>query len=229
VRPLKWQRNPIYEAVVAGGLDAAECRFDYNEDEWRISHVPSESYFLIRGDPGRYTTTAVVGEDPSWPSLSYTWATVPDKIQRWAEGVRRDVDTPDLWAELQRTQGILTGVGNEDVENTPFSPGEQAEILDSLREIKEFVNRSDSLSEAQRSSVEAKLDVLAAAAARAGRRDWQLMLGGVILGLIMQQLLPNEVVWDILRMVGNGLGHLFGGDGLPVLPPLPPAAPPPLA
>jgi hypothetical protein len=39
VRPLKVQRNSIYEAIVAGGLDAVECKFaDDDEDEWRISH-----------------------------------------------------------------------------------------------------------------------------------------------------------------------------------------------
>jgi hypothetical protein len=225
VRPLKWQRNAIYEAVVAGGLDAAECTFDYTEDEWRISHAPSGSYLLISGDPLRYATTSVVGENPPWPSQSYIWAAVPDRVQQWAVEVRNDVDTPDLWTQLRRAQGFLTGAGNEDIENTPFNPGEQAEILEKLQEIKEIVKRLESPSAAQRLSVEVRLDVLAAAAARAGRSDWQLMFGGVILGLIMQQLLPNEVVWDLLRIVGNGLGHLFGGDGLP---PLPPPAPPPV-
>jgi hypothetical protein len=49
------------------------------------------------------------------------------------------------------------------------------------------------------------------------------MFGGVILGLILQQLVPQDVVSNIVEMVSNGLGHLFGGDG-PV-PPLPPLAP----
>jgi hypothetical protein len=222
VQPLKWQRNAIYESVVAGGLHAAECTFDYNGDEWRISHVPSASHFLIRGDPLRYNLTAVVGENPPWPSESSSWVTVPDKVQRWAEEVRRDVDTPDLWAELRHTREILTSAGNEAGDNTPFSPSEQTEILEKLREIKEFVKRSDSLSEARWLSVEARLDVLAAAAAQAGRRDWQLMFGGVVLGMIMQQVLPNDIVWDIMRIVGDGLGHLFGGDGPPPLPPAPP-------
>lgn len=222
VQPLKFQRNSIYEAVVAGGLDAAECNFTYDEVQWRISHAPSQSYFLIRSDPGKYTSTSVVGENPPWPTESYNWASVPDKVKLWAEEVRHDVDTPDLWAELRRNPGVLTGAGYEDLENTPFTPDEQAEILEKLGEIKGLAERADTLSEQQKLSVEAKLDALAEAAARAGRRDWQLMFGGVILGLILQQLVPQEVTSTIVEMVGNGLGHLFDGDGLLVLPLAPP-------
>lgn len=129
VQPLKFQRNSIYEAVVAGGLGAAECNFTYDEAEWRISHGPSQSYFLIRSDLGKYTSTSVVGENPPRPSRSYTWASVPDKVKLWAEEVRHDVDTPDLWAEFRRTQGVLTGAGYEDLENTPFTPASRRRSL----------------------------------------------------------------------------------------------------
>lgn len=215
----KWQRNAIYDAVVAGGLDAAECTFDYDDVECRITHVPSQSYLLIQGDPSKYTTTAVVGDGLPWPSESFSWSTVPGKVERWAGEVRRDADTPDLWAELRTKQGIITSAGFEDVSNTPFSPHEQREILEQLQQIKELVNGTDSVSKAQRLSLEAKLDELAAAVGRVGRRDWQLMFGGVILGVILQQLLPPEAVSDIIEMVGHALGHLFGGNGVPQLPP----------
>jgi hypothetical protein len=62
MRPEKWQRNAIFKAVAAGGLDARECAFDYDDAGGRITHVPSESYFLLEGDPGHYSATAVVGE-----------------------------------------------------------------------------------------------------------------------------------------------------------------------
>jgi hypothetical protein len=224
----KWQRNLIYDAVVAGELDPAECTFDYDDAQSRVSHVPSQSYFLIQGDPSKYTMTAVVGHGLAWPSESFPWLSVPGKVERWARDVRRDLNTPDLWAELRRKHAIATGAGYEDVANTPFSPDEQTEILEQVREIKEFVNRTDSVSEAKTLSLEAKLDQLAAAAGRVGRRDWQLMFGGVILDAILQQLLPPEAVSGIFEMVGNALGHLLGGNGVPQLPTSTPPASPPL-
>lgn len=212
VRPEKWQRNAIYEAVAAG-VDARACTFDYDDAAWRITHVPSGSSFLIQGDPPPYNTIAAVGDGLPRPSESFSWPRVPEKVQRWAEEVQRDVDTPDLWAELRRARGFLPGIGDEDLENTPFSSGAQAEIVEQVRQIKEFVRQNYSLSEAQTLSVEVKLDGIAAAARRMGRKDWLLMFGGVILSATLADLLPPEAVWDILAMASRGLGHLFGGGG----------------
>ena len=50
----KWQRNAIFNAVVAGDLDPRECSFDYDDAWVRITHRPSGSYFLLEGDALRY-------------------------------------------------------------------------------------------------------------------------------------------------------------------------------
>ncbi len=95
--------------------------------------------------------------------MASIWATLPEKVRLWAEEVKHDVDTPDLWAELQREREILTGARYEAVENTLFTPDEQAEIAKQLREIKEYVKKTYSLSSEQMSRVEARLDEAEAA------------------------------------------------------------------
>jgi hypothetical protein len=132
----------------------------------------SRSYFLLEGDPGHYRATAVVGGNAPWPSESYTWGNVTARVRRWAEEVRLDVDTPDLWAEFQRLPKILPGTQYEDVENTPFSSEEQASIADQLRQIRDFVSKTHSFSVGQMRSLEAHLDNIQAAAGRIGRKDW---------------------------------------------------------
>jgi hypothetical protein len=139
----KWQRNVIYEAVVAGGLDPRECTFDYGGAGARITHVPSASYFLLEGDITEYTAKAVVGESEKWPvGLRTFWMQVEERVRGWAKEVKEDVDTPDLWAEAQREREILTGARYEDVENTPFTSDEQAAIAEHLRQTKEYVTRT---------------------------------------------------------------------------------------
>lgn len=143
-----------------------------------------------------------------------------NRIRRWAADVKRDVETPDLWAELQRERAILTGARYEDAENTPFTSDEQAEISEQLRQTREFVKKSYPLSEAQLLSLDAKLDEIEVAAGRIGRKDWQLLFYGVMFTVIVTGLLSPEAAQHILTMALHGLAPLLGGGGRP--PQLPP-------
>lgn len=130
------------------------------------------------------------------------------------------MDTPDLWAELQRQREILTETRYDEIGNTPFTSEELGEIAEQLRQLKEYVCKAYTLSEAQMLHLEAKLDDVAAAARRMGRKDWALWVAGALLGAFVQGVLPPEVVQDIVRMTVNGLGYLLGDRGTwPLLPP----------
>src|SRR5712692_7348659 len=212
----KFQRNAMFKEIVAGGLDPNECDLTEGDAEVRVSHVPSGAFFILGGDATRYTGSYAVGSSTvTWPFEAFTWGSVPPRVRRWAEDVKRDVDTPDLWAEIRRDREILTGARYEDVENTPFTPAEQAQIGEQLRQIKEFVEEKYSLSESQMRSFEVQLEYVMAAAGRMGRKDWWLLFCGVVLGLIINELLPQEAVRHILLAVLRGLAHLFGGGGGP--------------
>lgn len=206
---------------MAGGLDVRECTFDYDEAGGRITHVPSGSHFLFADTAGHYTATAVVGDSPSWPYEAFSWRKVEELVQHWARYVKHEVETPDLWAELQREREILTGARYEDVENTPFTSDEQAEIAEQIQQIKAFMKEKYSLSEAQMLSLEAKLDDIEAAAGRIGRKDWQLLFLGVIFTAIVSGLLPPEAVRHIFVTALHSLDQLFGGGGVQQqLPPI---------
>jgi hypothetical protein len=217
----KFQKNAIFREIEAGGLDPRECDLAEGPEEVRISHMPSGSYFILGGDARRYTGSYVVGESTLlWPYVAAIWAIVPQTVRRWAEEVKRDVDTPDLWAELRREQEILTGARYEAVENKSFTPDEQAEIANQLREIKEYAKKTYSLSSEQMLRLEARLDEAEEATRRIGRKDWLLLFCGVMLTVIVTDLLPPDAVQHILAMALHGLDHLLGGGGRP--PQLPP-------
>ena len=211
---MKWQRNTIFKAVVEGGLDPRECTFEYEDETSRITHRPSQSSFLLEGSPLSYTVTRIVGDNPSFPIGSLGWAAVTELVGYWAKDVKEDVDTPDLWAELQREREALTVGPYDDAENTPFTLAEQAEIAEQLRQIKNFAKVTYTLSEAQMASLDEKLDMIQAAAGRIGRKDWQILVIGVMSTLIIDRLLPPEAVQHIFATVLQALTHLF----LPLLP-----------
>jgi hypothetical protein len=216
----KWQRNVIFRAVQAGGLDPHECTFDDGDDGGRLIHRPSASYFDLRGDVTQYVATRVVGGDHP-VALRFSWADVEQMIRIWAGDVKRDVETPDLWAEIQREGEILTGTPYIDVENTPFTLDEQAQIAEQLDQIKQTAQTRYALSDAQMRALAAKLDEIAAASGHVGRKDWMILVAGVMLNLIATDFLPRETVQTIVVTVFQALAHLFGGGGgLHLLPPM---------
>jgi hypothetical protein len=221
----KWERNSINNAVVEGGLDQMECSFYDHGLPWRVTHMPSGAYLLIGGRPGVHELAGVVGDGPLMKWTLFTWPSVLVKVKDWAWMVKRDVDTPDLWDEVRRRQGVLTGTIYENSDNSPFTAAELANIADKVQQIKEFV-KTQPISEARMLSAAAKLDYVVEASRRLGRKDWAIIFGGAIVSTIVADLLPREVMGDILTMAAQVLGHIFGGGAGP--PQFPPMTPPPL-
>ena len=128
----------------------------------------------------------------------------------WAESVQEFMKAPDLWAELRREQKFLSGDAYETVSNAPFSPVEQSRIAGQLREVKDYLSDRYPLSEEEISEVEVRLDEVATATLRVGRKDWLLMFYGVMFTLIVTALLPPDAVQRSIAMVNHGLADLFG-------------------
>ena len=91
-----------------------------------------------------------------------------------------------------------------------LSPAEQEEIAEQLRELRQYVVRTYSLSGLQARLLEEKLDYLTAAASRVGRKDWLLMAAGLMLSYVMEAALPPEAARDILGMLLTSIGHILG-------------------
>jgi hypothetical protein len=220
VRLEKIWRNGIIEAVQAGGLDPRDLDFDFGDTETRIAHRWSESYLILGGAWGSWEGSYVVGDAPPWPYQEYIWSRVEERVKQWAAQVKRDLETPDLWAQLRREREILSWSPDE-AENTPFTPDEQTEIVNHFEEIKEYVKNTHSLSQDQMVALEAGFKQLAAATRRLGRNEWRLMYLGLVFTLIITGIVPPDAVHGFLWMAVRGLQHLFGGAG-PSPPHLPP-------
>jgi hypothetical protein len=143
------------------------------------------------------------------------------RVEQWAAKVKTDLETPDLWAELQREREILSWAP-DGAENTPFTPDEQAEIIKHLDELKDYVKSTHSLAQDQIVALEEGFTELATATTRLGRNDWRLMFFGVVLTFITAGVLPPDAVHGFLWMALHGFQHFFGGGAGPSPPQLPP-------
>jgi hypothetical protein len=199
---LKWMRNDIFQAIQAVGLDPKEFDLEDDGDEAQIKHKWSASNFIIARKSGHYSSRYVVGDGPEWPADTYSWQTAASRASMWLAEVKRDLETPDLWAELQREAQLLGANAGDVAENTPFTPDEQKEIVARLRALAERAQRTYALSASQMRALDAKLNVCA----------------GVMLGYILTALLPPEATRDIFLGLLRTIGHLYGLPHLPMLP-----------
>ena len=75
-------------------------------------------------------------------------------LQEWLGYVRQEHEAPDLWAALGEQRQLMVG---ESVENTPFTPEEQARIRAHLTEAKEYARANFESEPGQQAKVEAQL------------------------------------------------------------------------
>ena len=214
----KWKRNQIVEAIQTVGLDPRHFDLEDDGSQARIKHKWSPSCFTIRSNGVHYDVSYVVGDGMEWPASAYSWQTIPTRICSWLEEVKRDLATPDLWAELQREARLLGTVSDDVTENTPFTLDEQSEIAARLQALTEHARHTYSLSATQMQAVDAKLDYLVNAARRLGRKDWLNVWAGAILSLILTASVPPEAARDMFLGLVRVIGHLWGVPDLPMLP-----------
>jgi len=131
------------------------------------------------------------------------------RVSTWLKEVKQDLDTPDLWAELQRDAQLI-GVGfNKVTDNTPFTADEQIEIAARLQKLAKSARDTYSLSQEQIRALDAKMDYLITAAGRLGRKDWLTVYIGAILSFILGAALPSESVHGLLLTSLRAMGLLY--------------------
>ena len=212
----KWQTNGIFETIRSVGLDPREFDLENSKVDARIKHKLSESYFFVGGDAGHYVGRSVVRDGVDRQFEEFSWQPLIARVRRWFEEVKRDLATPDLWAELQRETELLRGHSDDSTENTLFTPSEQSEIASRLQELRDRTKHAYSLSVAQMQILDTKIDYLTHAADRLGRIDWRNAFVGVILGYLLVLALPPESAHDIVVQMLLAIGPFYGFPALPI-------------
>jgi hypothetical protein len=216
----KVQRNELFSAIVAGGVDPLDCRLDDLDQDHRsntqracVTHLSSDSRFRFErvNQIGEYE----IREGGRGPQKRLSWQNILDNVTAWAQ----EITQPDFWIDLPHKPNLLLEALYEDLRNAPFTIDEQTQVTRQLSEIKEYVKKTYSLSGEQVSRVEAGFDEVDRASRRIGRKDWLLLFNGALFSLILTDILPSQAVQQILIIALHGMSHLFGmGEPPPQLP-----------
>lgn len=215
----KFQKNAIFLAITEAGLAPAEFQlsFDSVKAKTLLNHERSAAFLMIyTADYGHVWVEYEVADGPrkSYAVEEDTWLPT---IKDWLVLLRRDLETPDLWATLQQQQMMLESPSADLGENTPFTADEQQQIVRQLDEVRAYVEQTYELSGDQMLLLEGRLDYLQDAASRMGRIDWRNTVTGVLLGTVVNATLPGDAVRDALLMFLRSVGHMFGHP-MPELP-----------
>lgn len=214
----KSKKNDLVETMQTVGLDPLQFELVEDNDEVHIKHKCSPSYYTFRYEGGLITGTYVVGDGPEWPSVaSSSWQALLPRITRWLQDVKRDIETPDKWADLQIKAQLLGVVPARITENTPFTFDEQKQIAELLQAMVERAQRTYSLSPAQVNALNEKLDYVVDASHRLGRKDWFLLFAGAMF-TYLPILLPPEAIRDMSLGFLTAISHFHGFPDLPLLP-----------
>jgi hypothetical protein len=206
----KLYRNDIEKAIETVGLDPTEFDRDNQDTEARIKHRWSDSYFAIRRQSGYYVGESVVGDGLTWPYQPRSWQAVMRQFETWLSEVKRDLETPDLWAELH-SQARLLKIGSGDLaENTPFTPAEREEMASQLGEVANNIKTGYSLSEPQMRVLNEKVDYLVDAAGRLGRTDWRGVFIATALSFVFSVSLPPETARHIFFTLLQAIAYHYG-------------------
>jgi hypothetical protein len=213
----KEQRAWMFAAIQRAGFDPAEFAepAETNESEVSVIHEPTSSFFLIGPKSLNYDNRVLkskVSDGPWEEKHALHWEAY---LESWLEEIRRDLETPDPWAEL-RAMGESTdaNVGEEDVDTSPFSAEEQTEISRKLDALK--AELENQLSEAEARILAQQFEYIKAAAKDTRRDRWVELVKGIFLGDVVNGQLPSPVV---LHIFSTAARFVAGLHGFPQLPP----------
>jgi hypothetical protein len=218
----KVQRNQIYQLILESNLNPGECELTITDDRTRVSHG-SGSYFEISARMGTsdvipkyYDAQFVVVDGNTWGYHDQIgFGNVMPGISAWAQEVKLVTETRDYWTEMARGRELLTRIERIDSGNTIFTQDEQRQIAAHLQEVKKLVRTQFELSSEQIAQIDEKLDEVIEASKHMGRKDWLVMVGGIIFTLIITATVSAGLGEHIFIMVIQGLAHLFTGGNEP--------------
>ncbi len=168
---LKTQRNAVLGVLRQEGLEPSDFKWDEDlstQVKGRIAsvliHRPSTySYkFDFVREEFRYWHQGIYSPGKeSLRGFSRRFSEWKGHIQvirtEWLPNLIREIEAPDLWAAVSQEKQLVEAASSPKVENTAFTKEELGYISTQLREIKEFLFRTQPLSPQQKIFVEVRI------------------------------------------------------------------------
>ncbi|MCJ7458379.1 MAG: hypothetical protein MUP17_05250 [candidate division Zixibacteria bacterium] len=222
---LKTQKNEIYKILLDTGLEPAN--FSWSE-EAGISHPAltvsrlkfRDGHFYFQfdftdylGTLRHYSRFSPGREKAVDDNYTDSWGAQRAYALEWARHLKREIEAPDLWQEIEKYQATFSLVPPTKLLNEPIPAYEADQIGEALRLLTGEIKKQFKLTTQQNEFVRSKLDYLADAAKRQPRLDWVHTCIGVLMTIAVGlAMAPQEAsrLWQLFKNLLGKFIHLIG-------------------
>jgi hypothetical protein len=217
---LKYQKNEVFELIKESSLDP--FNFFWNKTASsrsgdtlssdiisKLEYKGSDFYFLFdflrKAHYAEYSPGNDKLVDEYYPGA---WKNQQYYVQQWLSFLKREIDQPDLWAQLSEYQFPREDQLSRDMGNEPFTAFQVDQIVRGIDLIKTYLIAEIKIDSDQKKETNERLDYLIEAAKRQGRKDWIHTAIGVIFTLAVSlSLSPEQAksIWGLLKSTMSGI------------------------
>jgi len=172
----------------------------------------TQFYFIFDFRKESHTAVYAPGNE-RWEKVDYNgvWDIQLYSFEKWLENLKREIDAPDLWREVQKYQLPKDTRIDPNIKNDPFNAYQVNTIEIGLDRIRNYLTENISEDIKTKDNLEVinkKMDYLKGALIRQGRLDWfHTCIGLLITTAIELAFSPEKtkIIWDILKDTLSGI------------------------
>lgn len=214
---LQSQKNKVYKILQAVGLEPAN--FTWTEHNLmpsvdkifpRLNYLDGNYYFQFEFYYGEHCCKFSPGEEMVMQSEKpKTWILLVKYFCQWLNCLKREIEAPDFWKEIEKYQIAFPLTIPEELPNEAIPAYEADQMDDRLSLLADQIEAKFNLQEEDNRFVRQKLNYLADAARRQPRRDWEYLVIGVLINIAFQLRVTPEQAKNIFQLAKECIGNLI--------------------
>jgi len=223
---LKTQKNQVLNIIYKAGLEPANFSWTTQQiphtsvpPPYKIIQVPrlnyldGEHYFRFEKYSCTFSPGAKKAVQHEAGATSESFGGQLYYVDKWARCLKREIEAPDLWAEMEKYKTSISLTIPEQLLNEPIPACEAEKISEKLSLLADKIEEHFELKDGQNQFVRAKLNYLAEAVKRQRSVDFVYTVIGVSVTIAMGlALAPDRAkeFWELMRSLMGGFIHLIG-------------------
>lgn len=219
---MRSQKNELLEIIKNYELDPFNFKWTSEKVEGRKSSVlrykDTDYFFCTCINPNGFIFLYSPGVDKYVErSDVYSWSNGTSYFIRWLLHLKREIDQPDLWEELEKIK-LFENVEFETENNIQqFTYQETLQIQEGINNIREYLLEEVKGNTQEIKAINDKLDYLIDSSKRMGRIDWKNVFVGAIVNIITSVGLNPEqgqIVVTLFQSAVSGIMRLINTAGV---------------